>query len=120
MTNIAHISKGATQNNMKDWRPIIVCNVLYKLVSKVLANQQKDVLPKCILFYNYVFVFERSILDNAMVAIEIVHYMMTKSKGREGSVTLKLDISKSYDPIDWDYLKEVMKKWDSRNNVSSG
>jgi len=47
-----------------------------------------------------VFALERSILDNAMVAIENAYYMKTKTKDREGSVTLKLDISKTYDPID--------------------
>jgi len=66
-----------------------------------------------------VFALERSILDNAMVAIENAYYMKTKTKDREGSVTLKLDISKTYDPIDWDFLKE-MEKWDSHNNVSTG
>jgi len=48
MTNVALIPKGNTQITMKDWRPIPLCNVLYKLISKVLANRLKRVLPHCI------------------------------------------------------------------------
>jgi len=48
MTNIALIPKDIVQNSMKDWRLIALCNVLYKLISKVLANRLKVVLPHCI------------------------------------------------------------------------
>ncbi|XP_039684970.1 uncharacterized protein [Medicago truncatula] len=71
ITNIALIPKGSTQVSMKDWRPIALCNVLYKIISKVLANRLKKVLPKCISDNQSAFVPERSILDNAMVAIEV-------------------------------------------------
>jgi hypothetical protein len=45
-----------------------------------------------------------------MVAIEIVHFMKSKTKGKSGIVALKLDISKVYDRIDWEYLKEEVFK----------
>jgi hypothetical protein len=93
---------------MKDWRPIALCNVLYKIIAKVLANRLKQVLPKCVSNHQSAFVPDRSILDNAMVAIEVVHYMKTKSKGKEGCVALKLDISKAYDRMSWEYLRAVM------------
>jgi len=48
ITNIALIPKGSTQVSMKDWRPIALCNVLYKIISKVLANRLKKVLSQCI------------------------------------------------------------------------
>jgi len=34
----------------------------------------------------------------------------TKTKGNEGCVVLKLDISKVYDCMDWDHMREVMVK----------
>ncbi|XP_024642261.2 uncharacterized protein [Medicago truncatula] len=109
-TNIALISKGTEQKSMKDWRSIALCNVLYKLLSKVLANRLKKILSKCIADSQSAFVPGRSILDNALVAIELIHHMKTKTKGKDKSVALKLDISKAYDRIDWSYLRDVMHK----------
>jgi len=99
-TNIALIPKGNNQESMKDWRPIALCNVLYKVVAKVLANRLKLVLDKCISANQSAFVPGRSILDNAMAAIEIVHYLKSKEKGKNYDAALKLDISKAYDRID--------------------
>ncbi|CAL5186017.1 unnamed protein product [Lathyrus oleraceus] len=93
---------------MKDWRPIAPCNVLYKVISKVLANRLKRILDKCISDNQSAFVPGRSIVDNAMEAIEVVHYMKSKTKGKQRDIALKLDISKTYDRIDWDYLKDVL------------
>jgi hypothetical protein len=45
-----------------------------------------------------------------MAAIEIIHYMKAKTRGKKGEVALKLDISKAYDRIDWEYLKDMMAK----------
>jgi len=67
-------------------------------------------LQKCISDNQSVFVPGRSILDNAMAAIEIIHHMKSKVKGNVGEVALKLDISKAYDRIEWNYLREVMEK----------
>jgi len=109
-TNIALIPKGNEQNNMKDWRMIALCNVLYKLVAKVIANRLKKILHKCISKSQSAFVPERFILDNVMIAIEVVHHMKVCKRIRDKNVALKLDISKAYDRIDWFYLKEVMLK----------
>ena len=95
---------------MKDWRPIALCNVLYKLIAKVLANRLKYVLHKCVSDNQSAFVPGRSILDNAMIAIEVIHHMKISKRVRDKNVALKLDISKAYDRIDWLYLKEVMIK----------
>jgi hypothetical protein len=74
----------------------------------VLANRLKEVLPKCVSHHHSVFVLERSILDNDMVAIEVIHYMRAKTKGKTGCVALKLDISKADDRMSWEYLRAVL------------
>ncbi|RZC02591.1 Protein ECERIFERUM 1 isoform B [Glycine soja] len=61
---------------MKDLRPISLWNVLYKILSKVLANQLKPLLPKCVSLEQLVFVEHRSILDNAL---EVVEPFITRS-----------------------------------------
>ena len=52
----------------------------------------------------------RSILDNAMAAIKIIHYMKSNVKGKKGDVALEIFISESFDKIDWIYLQGVMTK----------
>lgn len=70
------------QESMRNWCPIAPCNVLYKVVTKVITNWLKLVLDKCMWDNQSTFVSERSILDNVMTTIEIVHYMKTKTKGK--------------------------------------
>jgi hypothetical protein len=57
-----------------------------------------------------VFVLGRSILDNAMISIEVIHHMKINKHMIDKNVALKHDISKAYDGIDWLYLKEFMIK----------
>jgi len=97
---------------MRDLRPISLCNVIYKNISKVLANILKPLLPKCISQEQSAFVENRSIIDNVMAAYEIVHHMKCKKKGKVGEVALKIDISKAYDRVDWEYVKNVMRRMD--------
>jgi len=80
-TNITLIHKGNTLTTMKDWRPITLCNILYKLISKVNADRLKVVLPKCVFDTQSVFVPSRSILDNALIVIEVINYMKMKMSG---------------------------------------
>jgi len=53
---------------------------------------------------------DRSILDNDMAVIEVIHFMQTKTQGNDRYAALKLDISKSYYKMNWDYLWEVIIK----------
>ena len=93
---------------MTDLRPIALCNVLCKILAKVLANRLKDVLPGSISENQSAFVPGRSISDNVLVAFEIIHHMKRKHSGNVGEVALKLDISKAYDRVDWDFLSTRM------------
>jgi len=83
-----------------------LCNVLYKLVAKVLAIRLKSVLHRCISDNQSTFVPRRSILDNAMIAIEVFRHMKAIKHIKDKNVAL----SKAYDYIVWLYLKEVMLK----------
>ncbi|MCI28064.1 RNA-directed DNA polymerase (Reverse transcriptase), partial [Trifolium medium] len=95
-TNICLIPKCENPNSMKDMRPISLCNVLYKMISKLLANRLKECIGKCVSEEQSAFVEGRSILDNALIAIEIIHALKRKTRGRKGEIALKIDISKAY------------------------
>lgn len=92
---IVLISKLDNPSIMQDIRPVSLYNVIYKIISKV----ERCVLHKCIFEEQSAFVANRSILDNVMVAIEVIHHLKCRVKGKVGKVALKIDISKAYDKV---------------------
>ncbi|XP_021734057.1 uncharacterized protein LOC110700767 [Chenopodium quinoa] len=73
-----------------------------------MANKMKLFLDKIITVNQSAFIPGRLISDNALVAFEIFHSMKRKGEGRDGSVALKLDMSKAYDRVEWVFLERVM------------
>ncbi len=95
---------------MADYRPISLCNVVYKLVAKTLANRLKKILPLIISENQSAFIPGRLIVDNVLVAYEALHHMKNWRGGKEGLLALKLDISKAYDRVEWIFLEHIMRK----------
>ena len=109
-TNIVLIPKIKNLGKMSDFRPISLCNVIYKIISKVLANRLKQVLSQIISPTQSAFVLGRLITDNVLVDFETLHTMHSRQKGKKGSLALKLDISKAYVRVEWHFLQSIMEK----------
>jgi hypothetical protein len=109
-TFIALIPKVQNPMSVTDFRPISLCNVLYKLISKVLANRLKHILPDIISCFQSAFIPGRLISDNILAAYEIMHTMQRRMWSKEGFMGIKLDMSKAYDRVEWVFLKAVMHK----------
>ncbi|KAL0402341.1 UNVERIFIED_CONTAM: hypothetical protein Slati_4264000 [Sesamum latifolium] len=103
-TYIVLIPKCPKPESMNHFRPISLCNITYKIASKVLANRMKPLLSSVISESQSAFVPGRLITDNVLVAYEINHYLAHKYGSAMGYTALKLDLSKAYDRVEWIFL----------------
>lgn len=92
---------------VEQFRSISLCNVVYKVISKILAGRLKGVLSKLIFPFQAPFVPRRTIQDNAIIGQEVLHTMKAK-RGRKGLVAIKLDIEKAFDRMEWNFLLKVL------------
>ena len=109
-TNNTLVPKIKNPTKMTDFRPISLCNVKYKLISKVLANRLKVILPYIIFENQSAFLSGRLITDNVLIAFEHMHYLEHKKEGINAFAAIKLDMSKAYDRLEWGFIKLVIIK----------
>ncbi|KAK9987792.1 hypothetical protein SO802_028031 [Lithocarpus litseifolius] len=114
-TNIVLIPKTNRPTRMSEFRPISLCNVLYKIISKVLANRLKLILNSIISENQSAFVPERLITDNVLVGFEIMHYLKKKRNRIDGFMVVKLDMRKAYNRVEWVFLEKIMEKMGFNN-----
>lgn len=99
-TFIALISKIQNPERVMEFRPISLCNVIYKIISKVIANRLKPWLNSIISETQSAFIADRLITDNILIAFKSLHHMKTNCTSKTGSMALKLDMRKVYDRVE--------------------
>jgi hypothetical protein len=105
-TMITLIPKENETKTPDRYRPIALCNVVYKIISKVIANRLKPLLPTLISQEQAGFVEGRQTMDNIMHAHELIH---TLKFHKRGGMIIQLDLEKSYDKISWHYMVETLE-----------
>ena len=116
-TPIALIPKVKKPRKVTEYRPISLCNVIYRIVAKTIANRLKQILHLIIAPTQSAFVPNRLITDNIIIGYECLHKIRSSKSKKGGLITLKLDISKAYDMVEWRFLEStlrrlgVSKKW---------
>ena len=107
-TMLVLIPKVEHSTNLKMFRPISLCTIAYKTVTKIIANRLQAVLPEIIRPHQTSFVPGRHIIDIIVVAQEVVHTMQRKTSKR-GLMAINVDLEKAYNRLNWSFIFDTLK-----------
>ncbi|KAK1692879.1 hypothetical protein QYE76_009576 [Lolium multiflorum] len=100
------IPKVPGADQITQYRPIALINVIFKIVSKAYASRLDPVAHRILSPNQTAFVKGRNILDGPLTLLEIIHDLRRR---KHNGVLLKLDFEKAYDRVNWDFLGEVLR-----------
>lgn len=107
-TNLVLIPKISSPSSLSQLRPISLCNVSNKIISKIISIRIANILPKLISDNQFGFLKGRLITENILLAQELVHGIKKINQG--GNIVIKLDMSKAHDKLSWSFLTAVLRK----------
>ena len=107
-TTIVLIPKVKNPQSIKEFRPISLCNAIYKIISKCLVNRLRPLLDGMISPTQSAFIPGRLISDDALIAFECMHSLNMQKDGRGEFCAYKLDLAKAYDRVDWKFLESML------------
>lgn len=97
---IALIPKMGDTQSFLDYRPISLCNILYKLISKIIVEHIKKTLSNYISWEQTGFLRNRLIHDAVVITHETIHSIHTNTLE---APTMKIDLCEAYDCLDWPF-----------------
>jgi hypothetical protein len=107
-TFLALIPKEKGASSFDRFHPISLCNIGYKIITKVITNRLKGMLPTIIPKNQGGFIKGRHITDNIILVQEAIHSSM--QQGEKGMI-VKLDLANAFDRVRHDFLFQVMQKF---------
>ena len=107
VTIISLVPKKINPSHISDFRPISCCNSVYKVISKLLANRLKTGLPQIISNVQSAFIPGRLLVENVLLATELVQGYNWKSISKR--CMLKVDLKKAFDTVNWDFILNTLE-----------
>lgn len=104
-TLVALIPKIQGPETLGNYRPISLCNTVYKIVTKIIVARLRNHLDQLISPLQTAFIPGRKGVDNAIIVQELIH-SISRSKGKEGFMAIKIDLEKAYDKLEWSFIRE--------------
>lgn len=106
-TLITLIPKCKNLESFNNYRPISLCNTVYKVVSKIIVARIRPLLADLVSSLQAAFVLGKKGIDNAIIVQEIVH-TLSRKKGRLGFMAIKIDLEKAYDLLEWSFIRDTL------------
>ncbi|XP_010692677.1 uncharacterized protein LOC104905754 [Beta vulgaris subsp. vulgaris] len=110
-TLIVLLPKTSNPEEVAQFRPISLCNTIYKCVSKCLVNRLRPLLPDLISEYQSAFIPGRHMEDNVLISHEMTHVLNKHRRGNVHLAALKIDMNKAYDRVNWIFLLKVLQAY---------
>ena len=92
-TLITLIPKILRPETIRSYRPISLCNTIYKMVIKIIVARLRPFLSKLVSHFQTAFVPGRRGMNNAIIVQELNH-TISRKKGRVGYMAIKIDLKK--------------------------
>lgn len=108
-THIILIPKVDNPTSLKEFRPISLCNVSFKIITKIITSRLKNIMPYIIRPQQCSFIQGRQGSDNTIIAQEAIH-TMRQCRRTKSYVAIKVDMEKAYDRLDWGFLQDTLLK----------
>lgn len=110
MTHIQLIPKITNPQKISNYHPIALCNVYYKIYSKLLTRRLQPSMDKLISENQSAFVHGRAIGDNILITHEVLHYLKISKAEQQCAIAVKTDMSNAYDQLEWDFITLVLAR----------
>ena len=103
--------------SISHFRPISLCNSIYKILSKILVHILRHLIPALVSPLQSAFMVGKRSSDNVIIAQELIH-SLKRRKGREGFMVIKINLEKVYDRLEWSFIRMVLDHFGFPKNFS--